>query len=263
MKHETTGFADRANRLPPDSSDGFPERMAYAIDRAGGVTRLASTTGSSQSVIRKWRLGRSEPTRRNLVKVAQSAGVSVQWLAIGTGPKLAESERATMTDADGFAPQTALEESVNAERYMDEIRVLVTWCVGNTASSEEITSDPILNRANEILRDIARKVSMPLPTRIRACLLGAIRLGDQGLGRLYRNLEPRLRHVMPASPADDDDIDIDGIAAEAGYEPSPILREGLRSAMRDHGLSAAGAIHLLRFISAEAGGGGPRVTPQT
>lgn len=55
--------------------------MRIAIRRAGGVRNVARATGLSESVVRKWRSGRSEPTRRHLVNIANAANVTVGWLA--------------------------------------------------------------------------------------------------------------------------------------------------------------------------------------
>lgn len=65
--------------------DAFGERMAVAIQRAGGATRMAEKAGVSGSVLRKWRAGHSDPSRTHLVNMARAAGVSLEWLATGEG----------------------------------------------------------------------------------------------------------------------------------------------------------------------------------
>ena len=65
--------------------DAFGERMAVAIQRAGGATRMAEKAGVSGSVLRKWRAGHSDPSRTHLINMARAAGVSVEWLATGEG----------------------------------------------------------------------------------------------------------------------------------------------------------------------------------
>lgn len=65
--------------------DAFGERMAVAIKRAGGATRMAEKADVSGSVLRKWRAGHSDPSRTHLVNMARAAGVSLEWLATGEG----------------------------------------------------------------------------------------------------------------------------------------------------------------------------------
>lgn len=69
--------------LSKGKSDAFTDRMNVAIRKGGGVTNMAHRTGLSESVLRKWRSGASDPKRSDLVKVADAAGVSVEWLATG------------------------------------------------------------------------------------------------------------------------------------------------------------------------------------
>ncbi len=79
--------------------DPFCERVNYAIKRAGGTTKAADKAGVSQSVIRKWRSGASDPSRSRLVKLAAAANLSVAWLAAGEGspePHVADTETAAV-----------------------------------------------------------------------------------------------------------------------------------------------------------------------
>lgn len=68
-----------------DENDAFKQRISVAITNAGGVTKVANLTGYSQSVIRKWRSGQSDPTRKALVALARAGKVSISWLATGEG----------------------------------------------------------------------------------------------------------------------------------------------------------------------------------
>lgn len=65
--------------------DAFGERVAVAINRVGGSTKMAKIAGVSTSVLSKWRRNESDPSRTRLVKMARAAGVSVEWLATGEG----------------------------------------------------------------------------------------------------------------------------------------------------------------------------------
>jgi phage repressor protein C with HTH and peptisase S24 domain len=54
------------------------------VERAGGVSALARAVGVSEAVIRKWRDGRSEPSRRHLLSLAEATGSDLQWLVSGS-----------------------------------------------------------------------------------------------------------------------------------------------------------------------------------
>lgn len=51
---------------------------------------MAEAAEVSTSVLSKWRRGESDPSRSRLIKMATAAGVSLEWLATGAGPMIAE-----------------------------------------------------------------------------------------------------------------------------------------------------------------------------
>jgi len=61
----------------------FPERIQELIDAHESARSLSKLLGVSDSVVRKWRDGISDPSRENLVKIAKATGVDLQWLATG------------------------------------------------------------------------------------------------------------------------------------------------------------------------------------
>lgn len=68
------------------SQDGFRIRLQECIDSAGSVYAFAKKVGKPANTIRRY-LTNSEPSRPMLVALAAAAGVAVEWLAVGTGPK--------------------------------------------------------------------------------------------------------------------------------------------------------------------------------
>lgn len=66
----------------PDKTT-FPERMKAAIMTMGGITKASQKTGLSTSVLSQYSNGKSEPSRTRLISVAQGAGCSLGWLAMG------------------------------------------------------------------------------------------------------------------------------------------------------------------------------------
>lgn len=69
------------------SIDQFTDRMNVLIRRAGSAAALARSAGVSESVVRKWRDGTSEPSREHCVAIAKADGCSVGWLVAGDGPE--------------------------------------------------------------------------------------------------------------------------------------------------------------------------------
>ncbi|MGB3551259.1 MAG: S24 family peptidase [Candidatus Binatus sp.] len=67
----------------------FAPRLRLLIQRHGSVLGLAKAAHLKNSSIHLW-LGGSEPSREKLVKLANGAGVSVEWLATGRGPMVAD-----------------------------------------------------------------------------------------------------------------------------------------------------------------------------
>lgn len=64
----------------------FPDRLKEAIG-SESIRSFSKRSKSSESVIRKYLSGKSEPTRLTLIAMADAADVSVQWLAAGNAPK--------------------------------------------------------------------------------------------------------------------------------------------------------------------------------
>jgi phage repressor protein C with HTH and peptisase S24 domain len=63
----------------------FPDRVLYIINQYKSVSNLARLIKLSESVVRKWRDGKSDPSRENLLSLANVSGVSIEWLVAGTG----------------------------------------------------------------------------------------------------------------------------------------------------------------------------------
>lgn len=73
----------------------FSDRLRHEMD-SGGLTQstLALRCGVSQSRVSDWLSGRSRPQPRTLKAIADTFGISPDWLINGEGPKLnKESER--------------------------------------------------------------------------------------------------------------------------------------------------------------------------
>lgn len=67
---------------------GFSERMTKIIEKEGvSINSFAQKLGVSPPTISRWMKGEADPTRSNLIKLAEQTGINIEWLAIGAGPK--------------------------------------------------------------------------------------------------------------------------------------------------------------------------------
>lgn len=67
---------------------GFSERMTEIIEKEGvSINSFAQKLGVSPPTISRWMKGEADPTRSNLIKLAEQTGINIEWLAIGAGPK--------------------------------------------------------------------------------------------------------------------------------------------------------------------------------
>jgi len=63
----------------------FTDRIKYIIDLVGSAEKLANISGMSSRVIGQYLSGKTDPTRKKIIALAEAAGVSVQWLSTGEG----------------------------------------------------------------------------------------------------------------------------------------------------------------------------------
>ena len=65
-----------------DEPDGFPSRLKQAMG-SKSIRGFARECGFSDTVLRQYLSGQSEPTRPVLLAIARAADVSLEWLAAG------------------------------------------------------------------------------------------------------------------------------------------------------------------------------------
>ncbi|MCK3654879.1 transcriptional regulator [Pasteurellaceae bacterium Macca] len=75
------------------SNDNFPERIELAIAKSNGPSEFSRKMGVTLSTITRWRKGDAEPSRPNLIKIAEVSGVDLKWLATGESPELSENKQ--------------------------------------------------------------------------------------------------------------------------------------------------------------------------
>ena len=94
--------------------DSFEERISVLAEQAGSASALARMAGVSESVVRKWRNGTSEPSRPNLIALARATGVSLAWLVAGEGSEKASAE-AVHSPENGLEDEFALVPGYNIQ----------------------------------------------------------------------------------------------------------------------------------------------------
>ena len=72
-------------------SDGFCERIREVVSIIGNSNIAAKKIGVTTSSVARWIKGESDPSRTNLIKIAEAAKVEVNWLATGQGPMFASA----------------------------------------------------------------------------------------------------------------------------------------------------------------------------
>ncbi|RQZ74829.1 MULTISPECIES: LexA family transcriptional regulator [Burkholderia] len=76
---------DNAKVLDANSCATLPERVSFLIGICGGPAETARRVGVSNTTLQRWRNGEVDLSTSNLVKLADEAGASVEWLATGRG----------------------------------------------------------------------------------------------------------------------------------------------------------------------------------
>ncbi len=63
--------------------DDFRARMSKMVYEAGSIQKLAEAIGASESAVRKWRDGETEPTMRYLKQLSEVTRHSIEWIVNG------------------------------------------------------------------------------------------------------------------------------------------------------------------------------------
>lgn len=71
--------------MEPRLESGFLDRLKLAIKESGGPKLAAERTGIPLGTLNKYLAGTSHPPFNNVVKLSQSLGRSLEWLATGEG----------------------------------------------------------------------------------------------------------------------------------------------------------------------------------
>lgn len=105
------------------SVETFGSRIDLIIDSLGGPGKAAEKIGTNYTTLKRWRADESEPSLSTLVKIAEVAGVSLDWLMKGvmdaTGDPVAPHGEAYTCDKPddeyAYIPAYEIELSSNAQ----------------------------------------------------------------------------------------------------------------------------------------------------
>lgn len=90
-------------RVSALNSDAFAERIDLLINNVGGNSEFARRCVVSESVVRSWRKGDSDPSRKRLIAIAEAFDVSLTWLATGEGEMYAQQPQGDLHTSSGSA----------------------------------------------------------------------------------------------------------------------------------------------------------------
>jgi transcriptional regulator with XRE-family HTH domain len=84
--------AQVTNRHPPHTFWDRLEEASRDVGLPSGLSDIGRELDVWPSAVQKWRDGTALPAQKNLIALAQTRGVNVEWLLTGRGPKLSEKE---------------------------------------------------------------------------------------------------------------------------------------------------------------------------
>lgn len=72
--------------------DTLGKRIKFAAEKVGGLETLAQRTNVKRTTMFYYARDSTEPKVSTLIDIARETGVSVEWLAVGTGEQLQKHE---------------------------------------------------------------------------------------------------------------------------------------------------------------------------
>ncbi|WP_303908670.1 helix-turn-helix domain-containing protein [Thiohalomonas denitrificans] len=91
--NSTEADRDDQNRIgDPIRLEGIGSRIAAAADALGSRKNASAVARISSDTLRRWIAGEVSPSFDAIARLAVAAGVSLDWLATGIGPKVADAE---------------------------------------------------------------------------------------------------------------------------------------------------------------------------
>ena len=97
--------------------ENFSNRMKLIAEKSfkNNYSEFARAVGVAQASLARWVKGEADPSRMNLIKIADASGVNLEWLALGVG------------DMDDTKPQT-VKQDINLQAGNDETFAEIEDC---------------------------------------------------------------------------------------------------------------------------------------
>ncbi|MBL1267618.1 MAG: helix-turn-helix transcriptional regulator [Halomonas sp.] len=130
MPYEESELKEKTESSVPNPDKGIGTRISEISEMMGGRKKAAKMAGVALSTFHRWLAGDSIPALDSIARLAQGAGVSLDWVATGEGPKeLGHSPSIPNTEVVGmedyaFVPLYDAQCSAGAGAWNENCRVL-------------------------------------------------------------------------------------------------------------------------------------------
>lgn len=156
----------------------FSRRMKFIGETRfkGNYSEFARAVGVAQASLARWVKGEADPSRTNLIKISEAAGVSLEWLALGieaTKEKVAvthynEPEDSNYEEIDDFrhiSVSAGFGAFNDDDANNDKVKVESSWLVSRRLKAKDcalfsVDGDsmyPTLKDREEIIVDRSKK----------------------------------------------------------------------------------------------------------
>lgn len=80
----------------------FAERLSYAVQRAGGITRVVNDLNKPRATVDRWMNAQAQPALLDIAELAAACNVSLEWLATGMDAPISETFRGSSSPTHGI-----------------------------------------------------------------------------------------------------------------------------------------------------------------
>jgi len=136
----------------------FQDRVKKIISMAGSADKLAYNAGVSPSLIGKYLSGKTDPTRKKLIALADAACVNIEWLVTGEGPMRAgERERFNIELLSLIIESLDKHEVANQDKFTSDEKaeyisyIYELYCEAGLDLTSEQTKYLVLDTVKEVI----------------------------------------------------------------------------------------------------------------
>ncbi|MBL4798165.1 MAG: helix-turn-helix domain-containing protein [Oleispira sp.] len=210
----------------------FSERIAHLISLHNSASKLARMAGVSESVVRKWKNGESEPSREKLQLLIAATGVSAEWLVLGTGEVFANK---ALFQVNSRSPLTLS----TANKCIDEIHRLL-----DEAGEDLVDKPSNYVSLREELQGYATSDLFPEELKNRVDMMLSLAFND--IEASMRQKERQKSIFAKLSSISDT---LTNAEQHTGNSLPPAVRENIKTLMFDHKLSIEVIAQLIVSIT--------------